>query len=60
VLTLDVGIRRWGRTSFDIGFEGKVGDRLVFDATITYVSVTPGTVEPIALAQSVRDRLGEL
>src|SRR5436309_6295276 len=40
--TLDIAVTtsRIGTTSFDVGFAGSVGDRPVFTATITYVSVT--------------------
>ena len=43
VLGVDVAARRWGTTSFDIGYEGSVGERPVFTAVVTYVAVTPGT-----------------
>jgi acyl-CoA thioesterase FadM len=43
-LVLSVEVRRWGRTSFDVGFTGTVDDTPVFDAVITYVCVrTSGT-----------------
>jgi acyl-CoA thioester hydrolase len=57
VLAIDVGARRWGRTSFDVGFEGSVGERPVFTAVVTYVSVTPGTTEPTPVPEAVRSAL---
>lgn len=38
-LTLALDIGRWGTTSFDLAVVGAVGDRHVFDATMTYVVV---------------------
>ncbi len=57
VLVVQVGISRWGRTSFDIAFAGHVGERPVFTATITYVGVTPGDHEPIEPPPAVRSAL---
>jgi acyl-CoA thioester hydrolase len=57
VLAIDVGARRWGTTSFDIGFEGTVLDRPVFSAVVTYVSVAPGTTEPTPVPEAVRSAL---
>jgi YbgC/YbaW family acyl-CoA thioester hydrolase len=57
VLAIDVAVRRWGRSSFDVGFEGSVGERPVFSAVVTYVSVTPGTTTPVAVPDSVRAAL---
>jgi acyl-CoA thioester hydrolase len=58
VLDIDLGIARWGRTSFDVGFRGHVGDRDVFTATITYVGVSVGDQKPIEPPALVRDKLG--
>jgi len=57
VLAIDVGARRWGRTSFDIGFEGSVGNQPVFTAVVTYVAVNPGTTEPTPVPEAVRSAL---
>jgi acyl-CoA thioesterase FadM len=54
---VDVGARRWGTTSFDVGFEGSVGERPVFTAVVTYVAVTPGTTEPTPVPGAVRSAL---
>jgi YbgC/YbaW family acyl-CoA thioester hydrolase len=57
VLAIDVAARRWGRTSFDIGFEGSVGEQPVFAAVVTYVAVTPGTTRPTPVPEAVRSAL---
>jgi acyl-CoA thioester hydrolase len=57
VLDIGVGVTRWGSTSFDMAFVGRVGDRDVFTATITYVGVRPGTSEPIPPPSVVRTAL---
>ena len=41
--TIDVGVARWGNTSFELGFAGRVVERPVFTAAITYVGVVKGT-----------------
>ena len=58
VLAVDVEVRRWGTTSFDIGFEGTVDDHPVFSAVVTYVSVAFGTTEPVPVPDFVRAALG--
>ena len=58
-LDIDVGVVRWGNTSFDVGFVGRVGERAVFTGTITYVGVRWGTKEPLAAPPAVRSLLGE-
>jgi acyl-CoA thioester hydrolase len=57
VLAVDVAVRRWGTTSFDVGFAGSVGERPVFDAVLTYVSVAPGTLDPAPVPDDVRAAL---
>jgi YbgC/YbaW family acyl-CoA thioester hydrolase len=57
VLAIDVAVGRWGTTSFDIAFEGSVGERPVFSAVVTYVSVAPGTTQPAAVPEAVRSAL---
>jgi acyl-CoA thioester hydrolase len=56
-LAVDVAVRRWGRTSFDVGFAGSVGERPVFDAVLTYISVAPGTLDPTPVPDQVRTAL---
>jgi acyl-CoA thioester hydrolase len=57
-LAIDVAVRRWGRTSFDVGFAGSVGERPIFEAVLTYISVTPGTLDPTPVPEPVRAALG--
>lgn len=56
-LAITVGASRWGNTSFDVGFTGVVGERLVFTATVTYVGVKAGTTEPTPPPAVVRSLL---
>jgi acyl-CoA thioester hydrolase len=58
ILAIEVGVRRWGNTSFDVGFAGSVGEQPVFEALVTYVSVAPGTVQPTPVPEAVRVALG--
>jgi len=59
-LAIDCGIGRWGRTSFDVVFRLRVGDRAVADAVITYVSVPTGSTQPMVVPDEARSQLGEL
>jgi acyl-CoA thioester hydrolase len=59
VLDIDVGVSRWGTTSFDVGFRGRVGERPVFRATITYVGVVAGRRDTAPPPGAVRAGLGE-
>lgn len=54
VMVIDVGIRRWGNRSFDVGFEGGVDGRPVFSATVTYVAVRAGTTESMPVPDDFR------
>ena len=58
-LDIEVGVARWGNTSFDVLFAGRVGDRPVFRCTITYVGVRIGTRETMPPPPEVRALLGE-
>ena len=58
MLAIDVSVRRWGTTSFDVGFEGSVGERPIFDATLTYIAVEPGSTTPTPVPDEVRAALG--
>jgi acyl-CoA thioester hydrolase len=58
VLELEVGIARWGTTSFDIGVVGRVGERAVLAATLVYVSTVPGSPTPRPVPPDVRAALG--
>lgn len=57
VLDIDVRATRWGTTSFDVTFEGAVGDRPVFTCVITYVGVRLGTTETAPPPDEVRAAL---
>jgi len=54
ILDIDVGVSRWGNTSFDVSFAGRVGERPVFACTITYVGVKAGTRETMPPPAAVR------
>ncbi len=56
-LEIVVEARRWGNTSFDVGFSGTVEGRPVFEATITYVGVRAGTKDTMAPPPAVRAAL---
>jgi acyl-CoA thioester hydrolase len=58
--TLDIAVAatRWGNTSFDVLFDGRVGGRAVFTCIITYVGVKLGTRETMPPPAEVRSRLG--
>jgi acyl-CoA thioester hydrolase len=56
-IAITVGVRRWGRTSFDVGFAGAVGDMPIFDATITYVCVRTGTTETVEVPDDFKERV---
>jgi YbgC/YbaW family acyl-CoA thioester hydrolase len=58
-VTIEARVERWGHTSFDLGFRGRVGERPVFTATITYVGVVAGTTETMPPPPEVRAALGE-
>ena len=51
------GVSRWGNTSFDVAIAMKVKGEPCFDATITYVSVTPGSHVPCPVPETVRRAL---
>lgn len=57
VISVACGIDRWGTTSFAVRYRGSVGDRPVFSALITYVSVAPGTTEKMPVPDEVRTAL---
>lgn len=57
ILDLDVHVARWGTTSFDVRVFGVVGERPVFDATLVYVSTTPGAPVPVPVPGAVKAAL---
>jgi acyl-CoA thioesterase FadM len=48
---------RWGNTSFDVSVSMTVKDQPIFDCTITYVSVTPGTHTPAPVPDTLKKAL---
>ena len=59
-LSVDCGVARWGRTSFDVAYRLRVGERAVADALITYVSVTVEDHRPTPPPPDVVDAMGDL
>ncbi|HEX2576189.1 MAG TPA: thioesterase family protein [Aquihabitans sp.] len=59
-LDVDCGIARWGTKSFDVAYRGTVQGRPVFTATITYVTIEPGTKTSIPVPQVLRDQLASV
>ena len=57
VIELDIGVARWGTTSFDVVVSGRAGGRDSFTTTVVYVSVKPGTHEPVPIPADVREAL---
>lgn len=57
VLECTPSVERWGRTSFDVRVDGRVGDRHVFTATLVYVAVAPTTHQPVTVPDDVRAKL---
>lgn len=53
-LVIDVAVRRWGNSSFDIGFDGTVAGQAVFSAELTYVAVRTGTTETVRVPDDFR------
>jgi acyl-CoA thioester hydrolase len=56
-IDLEVIVGRWGRTSFDVIVSGVVGDRPIFDASLVYISTTPGEPTPTPVPDAVRAAL---
>ncbi|MCU1499594.1 MAG: hypothetical protein JWM47_3547 [Acidimicrobiales bacterium] len=54
---VDCGIARWGNSSFDVAYRGTVDGRPVFTATITYVTIEPGTKVSIRVPDDLREAL---
>jgi acyl-CoA thioester hydrolase len=54
---LACSIGRWGNASFDVRIDGTANGEQRFEATITYVSVTPGENRPAPVPDVVRERL---
>ena len=50
-------VGRWGNTSFDGLFEGKVNDQTIFTASVTYVCVDDETYRPIPVPRQLHEYL---
>jgi YbgC/YbaW family acyl-CoA thioester hydrolase len=59
VIDITVGVDRWGTTSFDVGFTGRVEERPVFGCVITYVGVAAGSRSTMAVPPELRAVLGD-
>ena len=57
-LIIQVAIVRYGSTSFEIGYIGTVGERAVFKARSTCVSVKAGTTEKFLTPDHIKILLG--
>ena len=58
-LSVHCGVSRWGRTSFDVSYRLRVGDRRVADLVITYVSVDSATHEPMVTPPEAVESMGD-
>jgi acyl-CoA thioester hydrolase len=58
VLAIELDVRRWGNSSFDVGFDGSVDGRPVFTALLTYVAVKTGTLETVPVPDDFRAAAG--
>ena len=59
ILKVDTAIVRYGTTSLDFGFIGKVEDRTIFTARLVCVSVKPATLEKMTTPDEVKAMLGD-
>jgi len=53
-LQIVLEVRRWGTTSFDVGFDGTVDGEAVFRADLTYVAVRTGSHETVRVPDEFR------
>lgn len=53
-IDMKASVSRWGRTSFDVSINGRVGDVSCFDAVITYVSIDPVSQRPAPVPELVK------
>ncbi|MBP7632472.1 MAG: hypothetical protein KA758_18605, partial [Acidimicrobiales bacterium] len=60
LVDIDCGVSRWGNRSFDAVYRGTVDGRPVFEATITYVTIDPGTKTSVPVPESLRSGLGDV
>jgi acyl-CoA thioester hydrolase len=56
-IDIAVGVGRLGHASFDLTYTATVAGRPACTATVTYVSVRPGTAEAVPIPADVRSKL---
>lgn len=54
VVHIDVDVARFGTTSFDVRYRGHRDDDPLFEATMTYVCVRPGSLETVPVPDELR------
>ncbi len=59
IINASCSVSRWGNTSFDVLVSMTVGNDPIFDCSITYVSVTPGTHSPAVVPEKIRIALSK-
>jgi acyl-CoA thioesterase FadM len=57
-LAIAVEVVRWGTSSFDVRFDGRVEGAEVFEAVLTYVAVRTGTKETVRVPDDFRAAAG--
>tara|TARA_A100001037_G_scaffold171656_1_gene154224 strand:+ start:293 stop:706 length:414 start_codon:yes stop_codon:yes gene_type:complete len=58
LLSIDIGVTRFGSSSFDFGFIGTVRNQPIFKAISVCVSVKPVTLEKLETPVHIREMLG--
>lgn len=56
---IDIEVSRFGNTSFDVTYSGTKRGEPLFEATMVYVCVVPGTLETAPVPQALRDAVGD-
>jgi acyl-CoA thioester hydrolase len=59
LLDIDLGIVRWGRTSWTVGYLGTCRGAPVFTGEVVYVSVELGNQQAMETPEAIRAQLGE-
>lgn len=59
VIDIDFAVTRWGRSSWDVTYRGRCGDRPVFVATVVYISVKVPENEAMETPPAIRAFMGE-
>jgi acyl-CoA thioester hydrolase len=59
LLDIDLGVVRWGRTSWTVGYLGTCRGEPVFTAEVVYVSVELGNQQAMETPEAIRVQLGE-